>query len=338
MSAEKKQNHGLRRLLNRDVHIARLLALMAVWLVFLAFTAPKFFRVISFQTMASQFPEFGVMALGVMLCMITGGIDLSVVGVANFTGVTMGMLLKVMVDGEGQLMWYAIPAVIVIGICVGAVCGLFNGFLISKVPIPPILATLGSFELFTGISVIITNGKAVAKLPMRYAEVLAGRLGPVPVQAVIFILVAIVVGVLLSKTSYGLKIYMLGTSERAARYSGLRVDWLLLQTYMISGMCAAIGGLIMLSNYNTARADFGLVYTLQCVLIVVLGGVSPTGGKGKLTGVLLSICMLQLLSSGLNRFPQINSFFIPLIWGGVLLLVMVLDFFTDKTKINKRGV
>jgi len=326
---------GILKFIHMDVHITRLLVLMAVWLTFLAFNAPRFFRVISFQTMAAQFPEFGVMALGVMLCMITGGIDLSVVGVANFTGITMGMLLKVMVDGEGQLLWYAIPSVVVAGMCIGAAFGLFNGFLVSKVPIPPILATLGSFELITGISVIITNGKAVAKLPMRYAEVLAGRFGPVPVQALIFIAVAIVIGVLLSKTSYGLKLYMLGTSERAARYSGLRVDRLLMRTYMISGICAAIGGLIMLSNYNTARSDFGQVYTLQCVLIVVLGGVSPTGGKGKLTGVLLSICMLQLLSSGLNRFPQINSFYIPLIWGGVLLLVMVLDYFTDK---SRRGV
>jgi len=334
MNIKTRQRQGIPGFLGRDVHIVRLLALMAVWLSFLAFAAPKFFRAISFQTMAAQFPEFGVMALGVMLCMITGGIDLSVVGVANFTGITMGMLLKVMVDAEGQLLWYAIPAVIVTGIGIGALCGLLNGFLVSKIPIPPILATLGSFELITGVSVIITNGKAVAKLPMRYAEVLAGRLGPVPVQVLFFILVAIVVGILLSKTSYGLKLYMLGTSERAARYSGLRVDRLLVQTYMISGMCAAIGGLIMLANYNTARADFGQVYTLQCVLIVVLGGVSPTGGKGKLTGVLLSIVMLQLLSSGLNRFPQVNSFYIPLIWGGVLLLVMVIDHFADHHKHN----
>jgi len=332
MNAETKQAPGIGKIINRNMHTARLLVLMAVWLTFLAFNAPKFFRVISFQTMAAQFPEFGVMALGVMLCMITGGIDLSVVGVANFTGITMGMLLKIMVDGEGRLLWYAFPAVIVTGVCIGAAWGLFNGFLVAKIPIPPILATLGSFELITGISVIITNGKAVAKLPMRYSEVLAGRLGPVPAQVVIFVLVAAVIGVLLSRTSYGLKLYMMGTSERAARYSGLRVDSLLLKTYMISGMCAAIGGLIMLSNYNTARSDFGQVYTLQCVLIVVLGGISPTGGKGKLTGVLLSICMLQLLSSGLNRFPQINSFYIPLIWGGVLLLVMVLDYFTGKGK------
>lgn len=329
-----KASRSVSGFIRRDVHITRLLVLMVIWLTFLAFAAPKFFRVISFQTMAAQFPEYGVMALGVMLCMITGGIDLSVVGIANFTGITMGMLLKLMVS-EDQLVWYAIPAVIVTGMGIGAAFGLLNGFLVSKIPIPPILATLGTFELITGISVIITNGKAVAKLPMHYAEVLAGRLGPVPMQALIFVLVALAVGFLLSKTSYGLKLYMLGTSERAARYSGLRVDRLLMRTYMLSGVCAAIGGLIMLSNYNTARADFGQVYTLQCVLIVVLGGVSPTGGKGKLTGVLLSICMLQLLSSGLNRFPQVNSFYIPLIWGGVLLLVMVLDYFTE---LGKRSV
>jgi len=330
MSSKEKQSNRIWKL--ADMHITRLVVLMAVWLVFLWFNAPRFFRLISFQTMAAQFPEFGVMALGVMLCMITGGIDLSVVGVANFTGITMGMLLKEMIGGDGQLLWFAIPAVIAIGVCIGGAIGLFNGLLVTKVPIPPILATLGSFELITGIGIIITNGKAVARLPMRYSEVMAGRLGLVPVQAIVFMAVAVVVGVILSQTGYGLKLYMVGTSERAARYSGLRVDRLLMQTYMISGMCAAIGGLIMLSNYNTARSDFGQVYTLQCVLIVVLGGVSPTGGKGKLTGVLLSICMLQLLSSGLNRFPKINSFYIPLIWGGVLLLVMVLDYFTNKRR------
>jgi simple sugar transport system permease protein len=93
----------------------------------------------------------------------------------------------------------------------------------------------------------------------------------------------------------------------------------------------------MLANYNTARADFGLVYTLQCVLIVVLGGVTPTGGKGRLGGVILAICVLQMLSSGLNRIPQINSFLIPLIWGGVLVLVMVLNYFTENKKVKVKS-
>ncbi len=150
---------------------------------------------------------------------------------------------------------------------------------------------------------------------MAYSNLVAGKLfGVLPVQLVVFVAVAAFVGFLLSRTTYGPKLYMLGTSERAARFSGLKNDRLLIKTYLLSGVCAALGGLVMLANYNSARADYGAVYTLQCVLIVVLGGVSPTGGKGRLSGVLLAIVVLQILSSGLNRFSEINPFFIPLIW------------------------
>lgn len=323
--------NGIVKTRRGDVHIARLIVLAAAWLIFMAiFKFNKFFTPISFQTMGAQFPEFGLMALGVMLCMITGGIDLSVVGVANFAAITAGLLLK-QLAADGSLPGYGILLTLLTGIAVGAVAGAFNGFLVSKIKIPPILATLGSFELFSGIAVVLTKGKAVSKLPMDYSSLIAGKLWNVlPVQLLIFALVAAVVGFLLSRTTYGPKLYMLGTSERAARFSGLKNDRLLIKTYILSGVCAALGGLVMLANYNSARADYGTVYTLQCVLIVVLGGVSPTGGKGKLSGVLLAILVLQILSSGLNRFPEINSFFIPLIWGGVLLIVMVLNYFTEK--------
>ncbi len=320
-----------RKSLRGDVHIVRLVVLAAAWLVFMAiFKFNKFYSPISFQTMGAQFPEFGLMALGVMLCMITGGIDLSVVGVANFAAISAGLLLKALVV-DGELPVYGIPLTVVFGMAVGAVAGTFNGLLVSKIKIPPILATLGSFELFSGIALVLTKGKAVSKLPMAYSNLVAGKLfGVLPAQLVVFVLVAAFVGFLLSRTTYGPKLYMLGTSERAARFSGLKNDRLLIKTYLLSGMCAALGGLVMLANYNSARADYGAVYTLQCVLIVVLGGVSPTGGKGRLSGVLLAILVLQILSSGLNRFSEINPFFIPLIWGGVLLLVMVLNFFTEK--------
>ena len=323
--------NGVQKRFRGDVHIIRLAVLAAAWLVFMAiFKFNKFFTPISFQTMGAQFPEFGLMALGVTLCMITGGIDLSVVGVANFAAITSGLLLKALA-GEGELPGYGIPLTIVVGVLVGAIAGAFNGFLVSKVKVPPILATLGSYELFSGIAIVLTKGKAVSKLPMAYSELMAGRLfGVIPTQLLVFAVVAAFVGFLLSRTTYGPKLYMLGTSEKAARFSGLKNDRLLMKTYMLSGICAALGGLIMLANYNSARADYGTVYTLQCVLIVVLGGVSPSGGKGKLSGVLLAILVLQILSSGLNRFSEINPFFIPLIWGGVLLVVMVLNFFTEK--------
>ncbi|MDD4080430.1 MAG: ABC transporter permease [Eubacteriales bacterium] len=314
-----------------DQHVLRLLLVMAVWMVFMALTrASRFYTLINFQTMASQFPEFGLMSLGVMLCMITGGIDLSPVGVANLVAIMMALLLKQLAPADGGgLPVYAIPLVFVLGAAIGACLGIINGLLVSKVRIPPILATLGMSELLTGVAIVITNGAAVSGLPVEYAMTVNNKIGGlVPMQLVIFAIMAIIVWFLLNRTTFGTKIYLLGTNPTAARFSGLKNHRLIISTYMISGITAALGGLVMLANYNSARANYGGVYVLQCILVVVLGGVSPTGGKGRISGVVLAIVLLRMLETGINRFPQISSYYISLIWGGVLLLVMVLDYFS----------
>lgn len=315
----------------RDRHIARLILMMVIWAVFMAITRfDKFYTLINFQTMASQFPEFGLMSLGIMVCMITGGIDLSTVGVANLVSICTATLMKAMATEENEIAVYVIPLCFVIAILMGAAAGAFNGFLVSKVRIPPILATLGTSELFTGIGIVITDGKAVSKLPRMYSSAINSKIfGLIPTQLVFFAVMALVIWFLLMRTTYGTKIYMIGTSSKAAVFSGIRTNLLLVKTYMISGICAALGGMVMLANYNSARADYGTVYTLQCVLIVVLGGVNPNGGSGKVSGVVLAICLLQMLQTGINRFPQISSYYISLIWGGVLILVMVLNYFTE---------
>ena len=332
MSTQRQAGINLKALYTRNRHIWRLVIVMLAWMVFMALTKfSKFYTLINFQTMASQFPEFGLMALGVMLCMIAGGIDLSAVSIANLSAILMGFLLKTIVSADGGLPFYAIPLVFVLGMVLGAVMGAFNGFLVSKVHIPPILATLGTSELFAGIAIVFTNGNAVSKLPVQYALTINNKIGGlVPVQLLIFIAMALFIWVLLSRTTYGTKIYLLGTNAEAARFSGLKNDRLLIKTYMISGVCAALGGLIMLANYNSARANYGGVYVLQCVLIVVLGGVSPLGGRGRISGVVLAIFLLRMLETGINRFPQISSYYISLIWGSVLILVMVLDYFTER--------
>ena len=315
----------------RDRHIARLILMMVVWAVFMAITRfDKFYTLINFQTMASQFPEFGLMSLGIMVCMITGGIDLSTVGVANLVSICTATLMKAVATEENEIAVYVIPLCFVIAILMGAAAGAFNGFLVSRVRIPPILATLGTSELFTGIGIVITDGKAVSKLPRMYSSAINSKIfGLIPTQLVFFAVMALVIWFLLMRTTYGTKIYMIGTSSKAAVFSGIRTNLLLVKTYMISGICAALGGMVMLANYNSARADYGTVYTLQCVLIVVLGGVNPNGGSGKVSGVVLAICLLQMLQTGINRFPQISSYYISLIWGGVLILVMVLNYFTE---------
>ena len=325
----------------KDRHISRLVIMIVAWMIFMAITRfSKFYTVINFTTMASQFPEFGIMALGGMLCMITGGIDLSSVGVANVTSITMGMFMKTQMV-EGSISAFTMIAAFAMAICIGLVVGAINGVLISKIKIPPILTTLGMNQLVTGISMVITGGNAVSDLPMNYAESINQKLlkvipgkrgvmqGVLPVQLIFFVVIALIVWFLLARTSFGTKIYLIGTNENVARFSGVKVDRMLIKTYAISGICAAIGGMIMLANYNSARSDYGSVYTLQCILIVVLGGVDPKGGRGKISGVLLAIILLRLLETGLNRFPQISSYYINLIYGAVLLLVMVLNYFVE---------
>lgn len=337
----------LQAIYRKDRHISRLVIMIVAWMIFMAITRfSKFYTVINFTTMASQFPEFGIMALGGMLCMITGGIDLSSVGVANVTSITMGMFMKTQMV-EGSISAFTMIAAFAMAICIGLVVGAINGALISKIKIPPILTTLGMNQLVTGISMVITGGNAVSDLPMNYAETINQKLikvipgkrgvmqGVLPVQLIFFVVIALIIWFLLARTSFGKKIYMIGTNENVARFSGVKVDRMLIKTYAISGICAAIGGMIMLANYNSARSDYGSVYTLQCILIVVLGGVDPKGGRGKISGVLLAIILLRLLETGLNRFPQISSYYINLIYGAVLLLVMVLNYFVEHP-ITKR--
>jgi len=322
----------------RDAHLWRLLLVSLAWMIFMAATKfEKFYTLINFQTMASQFPEFGLMALGVMLCMITGGIDLSPVGIANLTAILMAFLMKALVREDGGLDWYVIPLVFALGGLIGALLGTLNGLLVSRARIPPILATLGMSELLAGVAIVLTNGNAVSKLPVAYALSINNKLfSLIPVQLIIFSVMAAFIWFLLSRTTFGTKIYLLGTNAQVAHYSGLNNTGLIVKTYLLSGVCAALGGLIMLANYNSARANYGSVYVLQCVLIVVLGGVSPIGGRGRISGVVLAIVLLRMLETGINRFPRISSYYISLIWGGVLLLVMVLDYFQNSGFLLKR--
>ena len=337
------------RFYRKDRHIARLIIMIVVWMAFMAITrVDKFYTLVNFQTMAGQFPEFGLMALGAMVCMITGGIDLSSVGVANLTAILMALFLNAQKGENPDVSGGIIFLSFVFAILIGAAAGSVNGVLISKVKIPPILATLGLNQLLTGVCMVVTGGNAVSGLPAklsssintRILQVVPGKRGTmqglIPVQLIFFVVAAILVWFLLARTSYGKKLYMMGTSENVARYSGVKVDRMLIKTYALSGILAAMGGMIMLSNYNSARSDYGNVYTLQCILIVVLGGVDPKGGRGKISGVLLAIVLLRLLETGINRFPQISSYYITLIWGAVLLLVMVLNYFVEHPIMKRK--
>ena len=312
--------------LKKDSYMARLVIVFLLLLIFFAAVRPgPFFAVRTWQSMAVQFPEFGLMSLGVMFTMFTAGIDLSVVAIANVTGICAALTLRATLTGPATASSMSLAVLIALGVAlvVGIVCGLINGILVAILKIPPILATL---ELFGGVALVLTEGKPVSGLPPAFSTVFTAKVvGLVPIPLVVFLVCAAVAGFIVACTSFGRTILMLGTNDTAARFSGLKVNSLLIRTYVLSGVMAAMAGVVMLANYNSAKADYGTSYTLLTVLIVVLGGVNPNGGSGRLSGVLLSILMLQVLSSGLNMFPNISNFYRPLIWGGVLLLVICMN-------------
>ncbi len=312
-----------------DRNLVRLLiVLLFVFGLMTALKPDLFLRPGNFISMATQFPEYGLMAIGISLTMIAGGIDLSVVGTANLSAIVAAKYLIAFAPkgSPADQVLSAIAVAVPLALLVGLAAGCFSGILVSRFGIPPILATLGTQQLYTGLSIVLTSGRPLSRLPLLYSEIGNTELfGFLPVPFLLYAAIALVVGLLLAKTRFGLRLYLLGTNPKAARYAGINNDSILIRTYMLSGLLSSVAGLIMMARANSAKADYGASYTLQCVLIAVLGGVDPNGGFGTVRGVTLAVLILQFLSTGLNMFEHVSNFYRDVIWGGVLILALVFN-------------
>lgn len=321
--------------LSKKNNLLRLLLIVIALFILFSLLRPDTFPTgRNLRSMAFQASEIGILALGVALAMLTGGIDLSINSTANLTGIIAGSVLTAMIpaDAAPEQRVIAIILALLAGMLVGLACGLFNGFLIAIVRMPAILATLGTLILFEGIGTAITEGASVFG---QEALVFIGNgdiLG-VPVPFVMLLIAIALLTFILARTKFGFDVYMLGTNPRAAEFSGINSTRVLLTTYAISGLLSAVAGIIILGRTNAAAVDFGGSYVLLAVLIAVLGGIDPYGGSGRLLGVLLALIALQFLSTGLNMalFELSGAnFFKEFAWGALLLLVLVMNYFIGK--------
>jgi len=312
-----------------DKNLLRLLVLLALVFALMAVLRPgQFATAASLNSMMRQFPEYGIMAIGISLAMITGGIDLGVVGTANLSAIVAAKYMLAAVPkgaSPAELAPYLFAAV-ALAVATGLACGTFAGTLIARFNIPAILATLGTQQLYTGIAIGITNGRPQSRLPLLYSKIGNTELfGFFPLSFVLYALIAVGIGLMLSRSRFGTCMYMLGTNPKAARFAGINNASVIMRTYVLSGLLSSVAGLIMMARANSAKADYGAPYTMQCVLIAVLGGVDPNGGFGNIAGVTMAILILQFLSSGLNMFNSVSNFYRDVIWGGVLILVLVFN-------------
>lgn len=312
----------VRREDNTRSFLLGLLALNVITFLGIGLANRDFLSGASLSSMGFQFPEFGLMALAVLPTMISGGIDLSVVSVANLASIIAALLLK------ADYGWAAMP----IALAAGTVCGAVNGLLIGYARLPAILATLGTMQLMGGLGVVITRGPAITGLPDWYPGLVNSSVGGVvPFPLLIFVAVAAVLGLVLRFSGVGFQVRLYGANPVAARFSGIPERRLLLSIYAGSGFIAALAGLIVLGHANSAYADYGSSYMLLVVLINILAGVSPSGGFGTVTGVTLAVLLLQLISSGLN-FLSFSAFMRDLFFGGLLVVVMSVRVFAGQLR------
>jgi simple sugar transport system permease protein len=297
---------------------------LLIFILFSTFSPNIFFSPQNFRSMAYQVPEIAILSIAVMLSMLTGGIDLSIVSISNASALVAAYIMTQNSSESGQISTTWILIACFLGIILGLLCGVINAFLIAVLNVTPILATLATLTLFNGIAIGMTNGISVSDLPEQFIRLGNGTFFGIPTPFVLMIIVAAGVGYLINRTGLGLKIFLIGTNRKAAQYSVMADKKVIAWTYIVSGFLSALAGLIIAARTSAASPDFGNSYILLAIVIVVLGGVNPMGGFGTVTGVVLATIVLQMVASGFNAL-RFSQFFYLAAQGGVLVLVMMVN-------------
>jgi len=324
VTVEPKENNN-KNLKNKELlmRLAPLLSLILL-VLFFTFSSPFFFNMANLMTIALQTSVIGIMAIGVTFVIITAGIDLSLGSVVAFAGVAVGISV-----GTGM----PLPLAIIIGILAGGVCGCLNAWLVTKMNIPPFIATLGLMMSVRGINLVMTDGRALyfSKYP-EFKLLAQGRLFDVlPYPVFYLIVVAIISAYILRKTVLGRYVYAVGSNEDAARLSGIKVNRIKFFVYAFCGALTGIAGVILASRLNSGQPTVGVGYELEAIAAVVIGGTSLMGGVGTIGGTIIGAFIMSVLKNGLNLMG-VSQFWQMVAMGVVVIVAVYLDTLRKKMR------
>ncbi len=310
--------------------------LVAIFVGMTGLLGGRFVNLYNFQSLMFSTPELGLLALAMMLSMLPGGIDLSLVAMANLAAVLAALFFRHLALSLGapiaQLGFEAALLGVLVALTVGALCGALNGFLITRLRVTPILATIGTSQLFFGISLVVTGGPAIQGFPTGWTAIGNDTVLGVPIPMLVMVSVYLLVMLLLRRTSPGVSMTLIGTNARAARFSGVRSRAIVFGTFVLCGVIASGAGILISARTNAAKADYGSSYLLVSVLVAVLGGTDPSGGRATVIGVAAALSALTLLSNGFQML-RFSNFLVELIWGAFLLAVLSLQFLRARFEI-----
>lgn len=302
---------GLRQV--REINV--LLALIMVGAI-ISFASPYFLTTNNLMGVFRAFSLTAIMSIGMVMVIITGGIDLSV-------GSAMGLssLMTALAFNAGLSMGVAIAS----GLGVGLAFGLANGLLITAIGLPPFIATLGTLSIGRGLMYMITHGVPVTPdTPKAFSLIGQGYVGPVPVPVVIMLLLMVVFALTMSRTRFGRHVYATGGNEQAARLSGVKVNRVKLSVYVLSSMIASIAGIIGFSRYLSAEPASGFGAELDVIAAAAIGGASLAGGVGSVAGAVIGAALVGVIANGIVLL-NINTYAQQAITGGVILIAVSID-------------
>ncbi len=297
----------------------KIYGLILIALVIVAFFSvinPVFFTVTTLLNILWQVSLLGIVAVGVTCVMITGGIDITVGSMLSIINVvTATFMVKLGVD--------PVPACL-IAVALGSLLGLMNGFIITKLDIPPFIETLAMMTTIRGVSFIISKGLPIYGFPDSFSFLAQGYVAGIPFPVIIMALVFTAGAFFLNRTYVGRQLFAIGGNEEAARLSGIPVRRLKILVYMVSGTLASLAGLILLSRISSGQPNTGSGFEMDVITAIVLGGVSMSGGQGSILGVLTGVVIIGLLSSGMVIIGM-SEYYQWVVKGLVLIAAVAID-------------
>ena len=316
---EHRSDRSSKLKLPRETGILGALVLM---LLVLAIFIPQFRAIGNLTNITRNFSFVGIVALGMTLVVLTGGIDLSV---GSTWGVSAVVTASLLTSG-----WPLIAAVLM-GPIVAAAVGLLNGFCITRLRMSPFVPTLASLSIARSLALIITRGRPISIYGQQQEAFLwigGGDILGIPNPFIIFVIMAVVFWILLSRTVWGRHVYAVGGNERTARLTGLNVDRLKVVVYVLSAVCAGVAGVIQVSYLSSATADLGTGEELAVIAATVIGGTNLAGGEGSILGTVVGAMILEVLRNGLLLFG-VDPYWQGVFVGAVIILAVSVDYFRN---------
>ncbi|MDD7220335.1 MAG: ABC transporter permease [Clostridia bacterium] len=299
-----------------------LLCILVAEFVVFGIANPKFLRPALLFNSMNDFMSICIISLFVTFVMITGGIDIQAGSIVGLTSIIIGVSWQ----DFGCNIWVSV----LIALVVAALCGALSGFFIAYCGVQAMVVTLGGSFLYAGIALLVANMASTASyqgisgFPDAFKTLAKYKFfGVIPSQLVIFLILVVIAYILLHKTKYGRRIFLVGVNEKAASYSGINTRLVIMSTYILSSISAAIAGIVLTSYLGTSKSDLGSNFTLNIITAVVLGGTLSTGGKGNVIGTALASLVIGLLRFGLPLCFKIGTQYLD-IPVGILLLVVVI--------------